>query len=160
MSPRNLTIFPFYFHILFELNLITSVPHPAARIFSRQKILRPLRSGRGGAFASIPNYAHVTRIKNRNAMFRFLIIDCFYADTTRFLFFISVPGTLVLRASCFTIRVCLRTPLDSRLSLVLISVVSNCVAPCVVILYFCDWLRTLTRACQFHLWLSDGYIHI
>jgi hypothetical protein len=84
----------------------------------------------------------------------------FNVNATRFLFFISVSGTLVLRASCFTIRACLRTPLDSRLGLVLTGVVSNCVTPCMVMSYFCDQLRTLTRACQFHLWLSDGYIHI
>ena len=87
-------------------------------------------------------------------------LHCFNAYAARFLFFISVPGTLVLRASCFTIRLCLRAPLDSRLGLVLTGIVSNCIAPCIVIHYFCDRLCTLSRACQFHPWLSDWYIHI
>ena len=66
------------------------------------------------------------------------IFDCFYyfdASTMRFFFFTtSMPGMLVLRASCFTRRLCLATPLDGRLALILTVVVSNCVAPCVVIL--------------------------
>jgi hypothetical protein len=41
----------------------------------------------------------------------------------RFLFFRSVPGIFILRASCFNLRLCLRIPLDGRF--VLVGVVSN-----------------------------------
>jgi hypothetical protein len=59
-----------------------------------------------------------------------------YFSTTaaRFLFLISLPGMLVLRASCFILRLCLATPLEGRLAFVLTGVVSICVAPCVLIL--------------------------
>jgi hypothetical protein len=62
----------------------------------------------------------------------------FDADIMRFFFFItSVPGMLLLRASCFTRRLCLATPLDGRLALVLTGVVSNCITPYVVLcVYF------------------------
>lgn len=40
---------------------------------------------------------------------------CFYAG--RLFFLTSVPGTLTLRASCLTLRLCLRIPLDGRLVL-------------------------------------------
>jgi hypothetical protein len=69
----------------------------------------------------------------RSGFFDFLYY--FNAGAKRFFFFtISVPGMLVLRASCFARRLCLAIPLDGRLGLVLAGVVSNCVAPCVVIL--------------------------
>jgi hypothetical protein len=38
----------------------------------------------------------------------------------RLFFFTSVPGTLFLRASCFTLRLCFATPLDGRLRLVVV----------------------------------------
>ena len=47
----------------------------------------------------------------------------------RFPFLTSVPGTLFLRASCFTSRMCLRIPLEGRLVLVLTVVVLNFFAP-------------------------------
>jgi len=53
----------------------------------------------------------------------------FAASTTRFFFLISVPGMLVLRASCFTRRLCFAIPLEGRLALVLTAVVSNCITP-------------------------------
>lgn len=43
----------------------------------------------------------------------------------RFFFFTSIPGILTLRASCLTLRLCLRTPLDGLFTLVLTVVVSN-----------------------------------
>jgi hypothetical protein len=57
----------------------------------------------------------------------------FNTGATRFFFFtISLPGMLVLRASCFTRRLCLAIPFDGRLALVLTVVVSNCITPCFV----------------------------
>ncbi len=59
-------------------------------------------------------------------MFRFLILIYFDAGITRFFFFITtVPGMLFLRASCFTRRLCLATPLEGLLAFVLTAVVSN-----------------------------------
>ena len=61
------------------------------------------------------------------------IFDSLYyfdAGTMRFFFFTtSIPGMLVLRASCFTRRLCLATPLDGRLAFTLTVVVSNCITP-------------------------------
>jgi hypothetical protein len=61
---------------------------------------------------------------------RFLIPYYFDSAVTRFFFLITtVPGMLFLRASCFTRRLCLATPFEGRLALVLTVVVSNCIAP-------------------------------
>jgi hypothetical protein len=85
----------------------------------------------------------------------------FAAGATRFFFFTtSVPGMLVLRASCFTSRLCFATPFEGRFALVLTGLVSNCITPCLVILYFCDWLHIPTRACRLLLWLAGGCAHI
>jgi hypothetical protein len=46
----------------------------------------------------------------------------FGAGGAGLLFFISVPGTLFLRASCFTLRLCVATPLEGRLALVFTAV--------------------------------------
>lgn len=53
--------------------------------------------------------------------FMYYFTDC----TGRLLFFTSVPGMLFLRASCFTLRLCVATPLDGRFALVLTGIVFN-----------------------------------
>jgi hypothetical protein len=130
--------------------------HVSTAVFNKHE---SLRSTRMGLLDLIGKEQYDSKQKSEHDVLIFVSFHCFYTDATRFLFFISVPGMLVLRASCFSIRVCLRAPLDDRLGLVLI-VVSTCITPCCVMHYFYYWLHILPRACQFPLWLSDGYIHI
>lgn len=55
----------------------------------------------------------------------------------RLLFFIFVPGALTLRASCLTLRLCLRIPLEGRLFFTLVfSVGVFTLIPQVLILFF------------------------
>jgi hypothetical protein len=68
---------------------------------------------------------HKTKTVSNETVFVYTI---FFA-AGRLPFLITVPGTLFLRASCFTSRLCFATPLDGRLTLVLTVVDSTCIAP-------------------------------
>ena len=74
------------------------------------------------------------RFRGYVARNRFIFyLDFLYsAYDGRLRLFASFPGTLALRASCFTRRLCLRCPLDGRLGLVFSMTVFNCSTPYIV----------------------------
>jgi hypothetical protein len=78
-------------------------------------------------FQKTGGHAQASLKSKSELAFRFFDDLYFCTGATRFFFLISSPGMLVLRASCFTRRLCLAIPWEGRLRLVLgvAGVVSN-----------------------------------